>query len=70
MAIAWRRAQHHQDKIVVAGNHDRLLDASQDHGTDTLAERAQLDWGDIIYLENSEVESICNGRQLRVSGSL
>jgi hypothetical protein len=33
-------------------------------------ERAQLDWGDIIYLENEEVTISCsNGRQLRVYGS-
>lgn len=34
------------------------------------SEHAQLDWGDIIYLENEEVAISCpNGRQLRVYGS-
>ncbi|KAK4142556.1 Metallo-dependent phosphatase-like protein [Dichotomopilus funicola] len=77
--LAWLRSQPHPIKIVVAGNHDLLLDPSCDSttarhvttGGSTAAEqRAGLDWGDLIYLENRTVTVTClNGRQLRVHGS-
>lgn len=70
-ALAWLRSQSHPTKIVVAGNHDLLLDAGRDGSTKQAAsERATLDWGDITYLENEETTIVCaNGRQLRVYGS-
>ena len=68
--IAWLRRQPHPHKIVVVGNHDLLLDPSQDRSPDYAATREQLDWGDIIYLENSETVVTCaNGRRLHVYGS-
>ncbi|KAJ5836587.1 hypothetical protein N7447_002613 [Penicillium robsamsonii] len=68
--LAWLRAQPHPTKIVVAGNHDVLLDAARDDSDQAITERAQLDWGDIIYLENEETTVSCaNGRQLRIYGS-
>ncbi|KAH6612921.1 Metallo-dependent phosphatase-like protein [Chaetomium sp. MPI-SDFR-AT-0129] len=77
--LAWLRSQPHPVKIVVAGNHDLLLDPSCDSttarhvatGGSTAAEqRASLDWGDLVYLENRTVTVTCpNGRQLRVHGS-
>jgi predicted phosphodiesterase len=71
--VNWLRAQPHPVKIVVAGNHDLLLDASCDNrkgAGDATAERAAIDWGDIIYLENTATTVTCaNGRQLRVYGS-
>lgn len=70
--VAWLHEQPHPIKIVVAGNHSQLLDESRD-GQDTngaAAQRAMVDWGDIIYLENSETTVVCpNGRRLRVYGS-
>lgn len=71
--VAWLRAQPHWVKIVIAGNHDVLLDAGH-HGQrgsgDATAERNAINWGDIIYLENAETTVTCaNGRQLRVYGS-
>ncbi|KAJ6103156.1 hypothetical protein N7486_005583 [Penicillium sp. IBT 16267x] len=73
-ALNWLQAQPHPTKIVVAGNHDLLLDPCQDpvsSKTETAqAERQILDWGDIIYLENSETTVVCaNGRRLRIYGS-
>jgi predicted phosphodiesterase len=73
--VDWLRAHPHPVKIVVAGNHDLLLDAGCDgqRGTanlDAAAEREAIDWGDVIYLENAETTVTCaNGRQLRVYGS-
>ncbi|KAJ5567081.1 hypothetical protein N7535_006387 [Penicillium sp. DV-2018c] len=70
-ALDWLRALPHPHKIVVAGDHELLLDSAQDDGSSRAAsERAQLNWGDIIYLENDETTIYCpNGRQLRVYGS-
>ncbi|KAJ5753663.1 uncharacterized protein N7511_007816 [Penicillium nucicola] len=70
-AITWLRSLPHPTKIVIAGNHELLLDPARDDVSGRAAsERAQIDWGDIIYLENEEVTISCpNGRQLRVYGS-
>ena len=70
--VAWLRLQPHPVKIVVAGNHDLLLDASKDDHTAgrVASQRKALDWGDIIYLENDETTVTCaNGRRLHVYGS-
>ena len=68
--IAWLHRQPHPHKIVVAGNHDLLLDPSQDRSPDAATKRENLDWGDVIYLENSEAAITCaNGRQLCLYGS-
>ncbi|KAJ5796809.1 uncharacterized protein N7518_005349 [Penicillium psychrosexuale] len=70
-ALAWLRNLPHAIKIVIAGNHELLLDSAWDNSLGRAAfERAQLYWGDIIYLENEEVTVSCpNGRQLKVYGS-
>ncbi|CAG8014316.1 unnamed protein product [Penicillium salamii] len=70
-SINWLRSLPHPTKIVIAGNHDLLLDSTRDDVSGRAAsERAQIDWGDIIYLDNEEVTIHCpNGRQLRVYGS-
>lgn len=79
--LVWLSAQPHPIKIVVAGNHDILLDSKQDaignrivSTTDPSkspeALRAALPWGDVIYLQNEETTVTCpNGRRLRVYGS-
>lgn len=65
-ALDWLKAQPHAHKIVIAGNHDTILDPSRDAGD----ERARLDWGDITYLCNESVTVQCsNGRKLLVFGS-
>ncbi|EAU30470.1 predicted protein [Aspergillus terreus NIH2624] len=69
--LTWLHAQPHPTKIVVAGNHDLLLDAGRDDPAKQAAsERANLNWGDIIYLENEETTVVtANGRQFRIYGS-
>jgi predicted phosphodiesterase len=70
-SVDWLRAQPHPIKIVIAGNHDLCLDANFQHLTghaDTQGE--PLDWGDIIYLQNTETTVTChNGRSIRIYGS-
>jgi hypothetical protein len=74
-ALDWLRSQPHRHKIVIAGNHDLLLDPSLDvHGPgvggSAEEERARLDWGGLTYLQDAAAEVQCeNGRRLRVYGS-
>ncbi|ROV90202.1 hypothetical protein VSDG_08772 [Cytospora chrysosperma] len=74
-ALDWLKSQPHPHKLVIAGNHDLLLDPSLDataagRGAAAAAQREQLDWGDIKYLQDSTTELTCpNGRRLRVYGS-
>lgn len=60
--LSWLASLPHRHKIVIGGNHDRLLDAEfvRDH-PERISEgpgtaRADLSWHDIVYLENSSVE--------------
>ncbi|KAE8133206.1 Metallo-dependent phosphatase-like protein [Aspergillus pseudotamarii] len=67
VTLNWLRAQPHATKIVIAGNHDLCL------GWDInrlKAEDETPDWGDIVYLQDSEVSITCNnGRHLNIYGS-
>lgn len=69
--VDWLRAQPHPIKIVVAGNHDVLLDPSYAASGRVSSEaKGDLDWGDLIYLEDAATTVTCpNGRRLRVYGS-
>ncbi|KAJ0420210.1 Metallo-dependent phosphatase-like protein [Aspergillus carlsbadensis] len=59
--LQWLSAQPHAHKVVVAGNHDLILDEGCDdrfltRGEDNSAlKRRRLDWGDIRYLQNEAV---------------
>lgn len=72
-ALDWIQQQPHPHKIIVAGNHDLLLDTACDDrvgGSKASAERSRLSWGDIIYLQDSSTQIICkNGRKLNIYGS-
>ncbi|OKL56300.1 hypothetical protein UA08_08552 [Talaromyces atroroseus] len=69
-AVAWLRVQPHPIKIVIAGNHDLCLDANFQHTAGHTSSAEAVDWGDIIYLQNTETTITCqNGRSLRVYGS-
>lgn len=80
-ALNWLQRQPHPVKIVIAGNHDLLLDASltnnnnDDDEDDEAAAAAQrprdrLHWGGIVYLQHADTVITCpNGRRLRVYGS-
>ncbi|KAI1324127.1 Metallo-dependent phosphatase [Xylariaceae sp. FL0255] len=69
--IDWLRQQSHPIKIAIAGNHDVLFDEKKDDKSgDAVVGRHQIDWGDIIYLQDSSTTIICpNGRRLHVYGS-
>ena len=59
--LAWLRSLPHPHKVVIAGNHDFALQSE---------ERDKLDWGDIIYLQQSSTSiKFKNGRILNIYGS-
>lgn len=67
--VNWLRLQPHPTKIIIAGNHDLLLDANFPQRRMS-ASGGAIDWGDIIYLQDSETTVTCNnGRQLHIYGS-
>jgi Icc-related predicted phosphoesterase len=70
--LDWLKSQPHKHKVVIAGNHDYILDPSFHH-PDLHVERlsrADLSWGDIIYLNNSSVKlTFSSGRSLNIYGS-
>ncbi|KAG6006969.1 hypothetical protein E4U43_000370 [Claviceps pusilla] len=68
-ALSWIRSLPHQHKIVVAGNHDLLLDPSCDGpAARTEASRQELDWQGIVYLQNEARTLSCsNGRTVPLS---
>ncbi|KAG5928086.1 hypothetical protein E4U42_001290, partial [Claviceps africana] len=70
-ALSWIRSLPHQHKIVVAGNHDLLLDPTCDGSSGrTEAQRQELDWSGIVYLQNElRTLSFSNGRRVTVYGS-
>ncbi|KAK0616856.1 hypothetical protein B0T14DRAFT_538600 [Immersiella caudata] len=60
--LDWLRSQLHRHKIAIAGN---PRPASQQN-----AERAQLEWGDTVYLQDSSTTVVCsNWGQLKIYGS-
>lgn len=72
--LDWLKRLPHGHKVVIAGNHDRLLDPTYvDRFPDRISEgtsRADLDWGDVIYLNNTSARlGFPNGRSLTVYGS-
>lgn len=84
--LTWLSQQDHKYKVVVAGNHDLLLDAQfrEQHphkwiqalaagcGTeiDKLKTVDDLDWGDILYLQNSSATLEFPGnRKITIYGS-
>lgn len=71
-ALSWLRGQPHPHKIVIAGNHDVLLDKTYSPSDKAAAQRSRLDWGSgsVIYLEDADTVITCNnGRRLRIYGS-
>lgn len=67
-SLDWLNSLLHPSKILIAGNHDILLDHTQPH-VDPV-ERASIDWGSIIYLNSESTTISCaNGRCLKIYGS-
>ncbi|TPX12788.1 uncharacterized protein E0L32_006668, partial [Thyridium curvatum] len=76
--LTWLAAQPHQHKVVIAGNHDLLLDSAfvithPDRELDRHdgKRRPNLEWGDVRYLEDDslDLEVEAKGRSIRVYGS-
>lgn len=70
--LSWLHQQPHPHKIVIAGNHDILLDPSQCHASSWPLKRETLDWGNLIYLSpDSPTTTITcsNGRKLKIHGN-
>ncbi|KAL8992783.1 MAG: hypothetical protein Q9169_006842 [Polycauliona sp. 2 TL-2023] len=72
--LDWLSKQKHRYKIVIAGNHDLLLDDGftkpGSFPREPGRERKDLKWGSLIYLQNeSTTLTFPNGRQLKVDGS-
>jgi hypothetical protein len=73
--LDWLKSQTYPHKIVIAGNHDLILDKAfvkehPDRELDKPGSSAQdLDWGDLIYLEEEAVEITCGSRILKFFGS-
>ena len=74
--LDWLKSLPHRHKVVIAGNHDLLLDPGfvasfpdriyEGDGTS----RSDLDWGDITYLNNSATRlELTRGRSLVIYGS-
>ncbi len=67
-SLDWLNSLPHHYKIVVAGNHDAMLD--EKHRPEDSAAREALRWGNITYLKESSVTiQTANGRELNVYGS-
>ncbi|XWW96260.1 hypothetical protein V2A60_004233 [Cordyceps javanica] len=74
--LAWLNALPHRYKVVVAGNHDLLLDpAFVARSPDRICEeegaaRRDLDWGNVVYLNNTSARlTFPGGRVVHVFGS-
>ncbi|KAI1388826.1 Metallo-dependent phosphatase [Hypoxylon trugodes] len=74
--LGWLKEAPHKYKVVIAGNHDVLLDPAyvkrfpdriyEGEGTS----QTDLNWGDIIYLNRSSIKlDFPNGRSLDIYGS-
>lgn len=67
VTVDWLKAQPHPTKIVIAGYHDLFLDTNY---TQKKNMNEAIDWGDIVYLQDSETTVTCsNGRRLHIYGS-
>lgn len=78
--LHWLNSHPHQHKIIIAGNHDLLLDSAfvQSHPDRELdrhpgKRRADLDWGSVHYLQHGsvsiEVRTGTTGRLVHIFGS-
>lgn len=68
--LDWLNRQTHEHVVVIAGNHDLLLDASYTSSPREERERESLNWGRIIYLEDAtKTLDFSHGRSLNIYGS-
>ena len=65
--LDWLAQQPHQYKVVIAGNHELLLDSTKNAYSDS---KGDLNWHDITYLQDSSTTlRFQGGRALKVYGS-
>jgi predicted phosphodiesterase len=74
--LDWLNQQPHRWKVVIAGNHDLLLDpVFVDKHPDRELDKpgkscGDLRWGDVIYLQNSAVRvEVSAGKKIKIFGS-
>jgi predicted phosphohydrolase len=72
--LYWIETLPHQHKIVIAGNHDFILDRKliesfpKHISVKEGYSRVNLDWGSITYLENSSTTVTVRGRKVNIFG--
>lgn len=67
-SLDWLTSLPHPHKLLIAGNHDILLDPADPHADP--AARSALDWGDVKYLNDEATIIKCsNDREIKVYGS-
>ena len=68
--INWLDSLPHEQKIVIAGNHDRHLDPRSRQALPSNDRDAVLNWKSLYYLQHSSVTlKFGNGRQLKIYGA-
>ena len=70
--IDWMHSLPHRYKILIAGNHDMLLDSTLDNRPNSggAVVRTAINWRSIIYLEKSTTVLRCSGgRQVQIYGN-
>lgn len=76
--LSWLAAHPHPHKVIIAGNHDLLLDSAfvaahpdRELGRHEGRRRSDLDWGGIHYLEHGSIDLVVpgKGRSISVFGS-
>lgn len=67
--LIWLNTLPHTHKIVIAGNHDVLLDPDYPFHKFNHTTRNQLCWSNLTYLSSSSVALTCHDRTLRIYGS-
>jgi predicted phosphohydrolase len=67
--LDWLNRQSHRYKVVIAGNHDLILDSSISSHPN-LNCRQDIRWGDVIYLQNESITVKCShDRNIKIYGS-
>jgi predicted phosphohydrolase len=70
--IDWLRSLPHKYKVVIAGNHDAILDPRSRQLLPMGQKAGNIDWGDLLYLQHGDVVlsfSDKGDRQLKVYGA-
>lgn len=73
--LNWLNSQPHRWKVIIAGNHDLLLDkkfvaAFPDRGLGKPGKGYEdLQWGEVVYLQNSSATLEIESRRIKVFGS-